>query len=88
VYVLTAVPVTSQLVSDEEKPDPAMSTVAPTAPDDALNVIVGEDPAEIVKLSDDESPSGLPATVIVYVPSLAEATRKLPVKVPADTEQV
>ena len=88
VYVFTAPLVTSQLVSDEEKPEPVMSTVAPAAADDAPNVMVGEDPAEIVKLLDAESPAGLPATVIVYVPSLAEATTKLPVRVPADTVQV
>jgi hypothetical protein len=75
-------------VSDVEKPEPDTSTVLPTAADEVLNVTVGVVPAAIVKLFDAESSPGLPTTVIVYVPVLAEATVNVPVRVPPEMEQV
>ena len=79
---------TLQLVSDVEKLEPETSIVAPTDPEELLNVMLGDDPTPIVKLVDAESPLGLPTAVTVYEPLLAEATVNVPVIIPPDMEQV
>lgn len=84
---LTGLPDNPQPVSDEEKPEPETSTTAPTEAEVVLRLTVGA-PPWIVKLADAESAPGDPVAVIVYVPALSDATVKLPVNVPPETEQV
>jgi hypothetical protein len=80
----TAPPETEQVVSVNENPVPEKVTVLPIA----TGVPHGVSVNPTVKLVTTISPNGLPVTVTGFEPGATHPTTKLPLTIPAATEQM